>query len=130
MKQITRTEIESTILSRIQGLDIESLADVYKFLFGGTLLLEIDSKLYIATPFDIANRDSKDMGNPEHRGTRIYSRDGSEYGVSLGICGEYNGEAGRTNRISVIWKDEKSLFRKTKPTVAGLKYQDGHWRLR
>lgn len=61
-----------------------------------------------------------DSPNPEDYGARIYSDDGSEYGVSLGQYGE-------GPRITVLWPDGQQ----TRPDTRGIlfKHDKGRWQI-
>lgn len=70
-----------------------------------------------------------DCGNddksPDERGGRVYSQDGSEYGVSLGVYGAYGGDAGSSNRIRVLWQDGDV----TKCSTGGILFKNGRWKI-
>ena len=66
-----------------------------------------------------------DSADTETKGCRIYSREGDEYGVSLGKCGDYYGPAGPSSRIRVLWPN--GLV--TRCNVRGILFRNNRWQI-
>jgi len=64
-----------------------------------------------------------DIGHITAPGTRIYNRDQSQFGVVQYLGPDYYGEAGHSQRVVVLWPDNRI----TKPTTKGIQNRNGRW---
>ena len=59
-------------------------------------------------------------------GERVWSYHGNEFALTLGWQPrEYNGEAGNTQRVAVLWSDGSVTW----PTLAGILFKNGKWKI-